>query len=74
VSDTEELCLCSDDDVYAALKAMVDVQGTQLTVAWSLGVSPQYITDILRRRRNISKEFAAKLGFVPSLWPWVKVK
>lgn len=70
--EPSEVGFYSEDEVYAALRALIATLGTQKAAAESLEVTPQYLTDILRKRRNISKEFAAKLGFVPSPWPWVK--
>lgn len=36
---------------------------SQSEVAKELGVSPQYLSDILREKRSVSEAVAAKLGF-----------
>lgn len=38
-------------------------KSNQKTVAEQLGISPQYLSDILRGRREITGEVASKLGF-----------
>ena len=37
---------------------------TQKTVAEELGVSPQYLSEILRGRREVSAQIARKIGLV----------
>lgn len=52
-----------DTKVIAKLQTLVEVLGSQKVAAISLGISTQYLNDLLRGRRNVSEEIASKLGF-----------
>lgn len=52
----------SSQDVVHMLRAEC-AKRTQKDVARTLRVSPQYLNDILQGRREISADFAKKLGF-----------
>lgn len=45
------------------LREAVRVTGSQKAAASHLKVSPQYLSDVLRGRREISRELARKLGY-----------
>jgi len=45
------------------LKKYVDFKGTQKLAASMLGITPQYLCDILQGRREVSENVAAKLGY-----------
>jgi len=46
-----------------ALKRLVKDSGTKAQAGATLGISPQYVCDMLQGRRTISARVAAKLGF-----------
>ncbi len=46
------------------LRAVVALHGNQRAAAKALGISQQYISDILKGSRKISASVADKLGFV----------
>lgn len=48
-----------------ALRQMVADAGSQTACAKALGVSPQYLGDCLKGRREIGKSIAAPLGYEP---------
>lgn len=54
----------SDDDMRFELQVFIRRHGNQLKAAKRLGISPQYISDILSHRRQVSAQLADKLGFV----------
>ena len=54
--------LMDEDDIHLLLKARC-ADRKQKDVAEELGISTQYLTDLLYRRRNISNEIAAKFGY-----------
>lgn len=47
--------------------------GNQKTLAKELGVSPQYISELLNGRKEVSKNIAAKFGYKKIIM-WVKSK
>lgn len=47
---------------------------TQVKLAQSLGISPQYLCDVRRGRRPVTKELAEKLGFEELPRRFVKVR
>lgn len=47
-----------------SLDVLIEEHGTQLAAAVSLGISPQYLHDVLRDRRDIGA-LAARLGYRP---------
>lgn len=51
------------DSVMRAIEGLVKLTGSQKEAAKTLGVSPQYLSDILRGRREISDVVARRLGF-----------
>ena len=52
-----------DTKVLVLLKVFVISHGTQKDAADALGISTQYLNDLLRGRRNVSEEIASKFGF-----------
>jgi hypothetical protein len=52
-----------EDGMLAILRAMVKELGNQQAVATVLGVSPQYISDVLHKRRQIGTGLARALGY-----------
>lgn len=52
-----------DSDVVEVLKTKMKGYSSQQEFAHDFGISPQYLTDILKRRREISASVAFKLGF-----------
>jgi plasmid maintenance system antidote protein VapI len=52
-----------DTKVLTELKYFVNSCGSQKEAAKSLGISTQYLNDLLRSRRNISEEIAGKFGY-----------
>lgn len=49
--------------VVGALKWHVEQFPTQKEAAKSLGVSPQYLSDVLQGRREITEKLAEKVGW-----------
>jgi plasmid maintenance system antidote protein VapI len=47
------------------LRQRVEAAGSQTAAAKILGVSPQYLHDCLRGRREIGKSIAIPLGYEP---------
>lgn len=47
----------------ASLRALVRLEGTAKAAATVYGVSPQYLSDVLNGRREISEKLAKALGF-----------
>lgn len=50
-------------DVYTDLKGLVLRCGSQQAAAKHLGISPQYLCDVIAGRRAVSKRLAAALGY-----------
>jgi hypothetical protein len=50
-------------DVLADLRHRVEDRGAQKELADDLGISAAYMNDIVHERRDISREFAEKLGY-----------
>lgn len=59
-------------ELLVKLRAYVQKKGSQKAAAEELGVSPQYLTDVLKSRRDISLSLGRKLGFekVDVFFPW----
>lgn len=53
----------ADDPVITRLEAEIEAAGTQRAWADAHGFSAQFITDILKGRRQISPRLARALGF-----------
>lgn len=53
----------TENELVELLKQSVSPNQTQKEVASRLGISPQYLHDILWRRRSISDDVARALGF-----------
>lgn len=51
------------NEAVKKLKKMCEQAGTQKAVAEELGITPAYLNDILRERREVSDFMAHKLGF-----------
>lgn len=51
-------------EVVAQLKARAINSNTQLLVAQQLGISPQYLSNILNNKRMISQRVARRLGYI----------
>jgi transcriptional regulator with XRE-family HTH domain len=49
-------------DVINLLKKQVGIDGSQEQVAFSLGVSPQYLSDVLNGRREPGKKIYEAMG------------
>jgi DNA-binding transcriptional regulator YdaS (Cro superfamily) len=49
--------------VYDEIDRLKKRLGSQIAIAKSMGISPQYLSDIRTRRRPIPEWFANKLGF-----------
>lgn len=56
--------------VYQRLTKQLKLAGSQKALALKLEVSPQYLSDILSRKREISHEFARKLGLEKRVRFW----
>lgn len=56
-------CYFTHDTILARLRGCVKVEGSQKAVAKKLGVSQQYLTDVLKGRRDISDTVARKMGY-----------
>jgi DNA-binding transcriptional regulator YdaS (Cro superfamily) len=52
----------TQDDLLTELRKRVSVT-TQKAVADELGISPMYMNDLLRGRRDISERIAEKMGY-----------
>jgi plasmid maintenance system antidote protein VapI len=52
----------ADDDLLAELEGLIS-QGSQAQAARALGVSQQFVCDVVRRRRPITRGLALKLGY-----------
>lgn len=52
-----------EEDLVLEIHALIYSKGSQKAVAKHLEISEQYLTDILKARRNISAEIAEKLGY-----------
>jgi len=52
-----------DSIIINELKLFVVECGSQKEAAKSLGISTQYLNDLLRGRRNVSEEIASKFGY-----------
>lgn len=58
-------------NVHDRLLKQLKKAGSQKALALKLEVSPQYLSDILGRKREISHEFAKKLGLEKRIRFWV---
>ena len=47
----------------ALIRESVQLEGHQTNTAKRLGISPQYLNDVIRGRRDISDEMARKFGY-----------
>jgi plasmid maintenance system antidote protein VapI len=54
--------MATEDEIIEELKRRV-AESTQRHVAESLGVAPQFLCDVLKRRRNVSETLANALGY-----------
>jgi DNA-binding transcriptional regulator YdaS (Cro superfamily) len=52
----------NERDALADFREWVKKQGLQVNAAWKLGVSPQYLGDMLRGRRRLSKKALRVVG------------
>lgn len=55
--------MLTQDGIIAYLRSILELHGTQRDLAARVGVSEQYLSDILSGRRDVSDEFAQKIGF-----------
>lgn len=53
----------TEEGLRTLLKQMADDTGTQRELAERLGITPAYLSDIIRGGRGISDAIAAKLGY-----------
>lgn len=51
------------DAPHLKIRALVKAAGTQKTVAKALGISQQYLCEVLSGRRDVSRSLAVKLGY-----------
>lgn len=56
-------------DPYPILMAAVDEAGSQKAFALRHGFAPQYVWDLVHKRRVISDEVGQRLGIV-RVWVW----
>jgi len=56
--------IMSDDLAMQELKRRVQNKGSQQAVAEELEITPAYLSDILKGRRDLSDNILFKLGFV----------
>lgn len=54
----------SADDLVAILRSACAAAGGQHAWARAHGFSPQYVCDVLKRRRDVSEAMANALGFL----------
>jgi hypothetical protein len=66
--EPEEIALHSLDDVLAEVRRLVSVHGTQAAAAKALGITPAYLSDVLKGKRQVSEQFAARVGYIPEVW------
>jgi hypothetical protein len=52
-----------DTPVLAAIRKRATYFGWQIDVAKEIGISPQYMCDIINGRRGIWEEIGAKFGY-----------
>ena len=57
----------SKEYIVEYIKQQIVMAGSQKKFAAMMGVSPQYINDIIRDRRDISEGIAKKLGFIKEI-------
>jgi plasmid maintenance system antidote protein VapI len=60
---TDTRAMHSIETVLRELERKVAASGTQRRYAAQIGVSQQYLCDVLRGRRGVSAELAQKLGY-----------
>lgn len=51
------------DDLLRLMRNGIEVHGTAKSFAAHLGISPQYLNDVLGEKRGISPNLADKLGY-----------
>lgn len=56
-----------EKEVFKKLDELVADCGTQAEAAKRLGISEQYIGDLVRRKTNMTETIAAKLGFTKKI-------
>jgi len=52
----------TEDQLVEGIRRLVD-KSSQKEVAERLGVAPQFLCDVLKRRRNVSETLAEALGY-----------
>lgn len=55
--------MLTEAEMLAVIEKRMKESATQKALADEIGVSPQYINDVIRGRREISNELAKKFGF-----------
>lgn len=50
------------DGILKILRARIETEGSQMAVARNLGVSTQYLSDVLRRQREPGEKILEPLG------------
>lgn len=64
----------SDDELRVELYRLVERVGSQARAAQQLGVSFQFVSEVLRGNRRVSEGMALQLGFEPIRYTaWRKV-
>lgn len=62
--DDEKQCQRVDrEGIMQALREIVKEQGSQKAAAEALAISPQYLSDLLAGRRDVSKNLAERMGY-----------
>lgn len=55
--------IVSQSDIVEILKSAIETAGSQKITAEILKISPSYLNDVIRGRRDVSAELATRLGF-----------
>jgi len=56
--------VATQGDLLAILRSACDAAGGQRAWAEAHGLSPQYVCDVLKGRRDVSERMANELGFL----------
>lgn len=61
--ELDNLEFCAEGDVLTDLENLCKREGGQRAAARKLGLSPSYIHDLLRGKRDMTEQVAAKFGY-----------
>lgn len=53
----------TEEDMYKLIDRQIDLAGGQAAFARNFGLSPQYVNDLVQRRRHPGGKVAEALGF-----------